>query len=586
MRRAELRLAALGLLCLLWLPRAAGEVLLEYRVEGGSSALRENVRAWLGEPPRSEAARANLVSAARERVARGLQALGYYRADIDINLDRDASPWLLVVEIDPREPVRIRELSLTFSGDAGEDPEFQLLREQPGLATGDVFHHGEYEALKTRLLTLGQRRGYFDARLERHRVTLHRQSNAADIDLHYASGTRYRFGAVQQEPAALLMARQREALQPFSQGDPFQLERLQAFQSSLQRTGYFSGITLRPELEQRSDGEVPIDLELFPAPRHSFDVGVGYSTDTEGRLSLVWRTPRVNRFGHSQETRLEYSAINPSGSVTWNIPLRHPLDDVLQLRGRVEENEFGDLDSRQQEVSLRREMRSGEWVRSFSLRLLNERWDAGPVRGNEDYLLPGISLAHKWREGPLVNPQRGFSQFYSVEGSSEAIGANVDLLRMTGRWVHVQPLAERHRLVTRAEAGAVYMDRSERERLAPSLGFFAGGGQSLRGFSYQSIGNPAELVTRDGQLREFVLGGDRLLLGSLEYQYQFRPDWRVAVFGDAGDAFDEGEFDANYALGLGLHYLTPVGALKVEVARSISETEPGWRLHLNIGAEF
>jgi translocation and assembly module TamA len=580
--RAGLCLLASLVLC----GARAEEPLLEYRVEGVDGALRENVEAWLGEAPQSPSARANLVAGARERINRSLEALGYYRADIDLSLDREREPWQLTVRIDPREPVRIRELSLAVTGEAAEDPAFQRFRETLPLSEGEVFHHGEYQSMKNALLTLGQRRGYFDARLQRHRVEVEATGGSADIDLLYASGTRYRFGAIQQEPADLLAVRHRQALQPFEQGEPFSLEALQTFQSRLQRTGYFSGITLRPELDERSDGEIPLRLELFPAPRHSIDVGLGYSTDTEERVSMVWRTPRINRYGHSQETRLEYSAVNPSGRVTWNIPLTHPLDDVLQLRARVEENEFGDLDSRQQELAVRREQRSGEWVRSLSLRFLNERWDADPVRGNEDYLLPGISLAHKWREGPLVNPERGFSQYYSLEGASESLGGTLDLVRLHARWVHVMSFGDRHRVVSRAEAGAVYLDEEDRDRLAPSLGFFAGGSQSLRGFAYQSIGNPLPVMTRDGQPRDIVLGGDRLLLGSLEYQYRVRPDWRLAVFSDVGDAFNEGELDLNYALGTGLHYLTPVGALKLEVARSLSKDQPGWRLHINIGAEF
>ena len=586
MLRADRWRTAVALLASLVFCGARAEPLLEYRIEGVKGALRDNVQAWLGDLPETAAARANLVAGARERIGRSLEALGYYSADIDISLDREREPWQLTVAIDPREPVRIRQLSLRVSGEAATDPAFDQLRQELPLAEGDIFHHGDYQSLKNALLTLGQRRGYFDAALQRHRVEVEASAGTADIDLHYASGPRYRFGEIRQQPEALLALRHRESLQPFSRGDPFSLTDLQEFQSRLQRTGYFSGITLRPELDQRADGEIPLDLELYPAPRHNVDVGLGYSTDTEERVSLVWRTPRINRHGHSQETRLEYSSVNPSGRVTWNIPLGHPLDDVLQLRARVEENEFGDLDSRQQEFSVRREQRADAWVRSVSLRFLNERWDADPVRGNEDYLLPGISLSHKWREGPLVNPERGFSQYYSLEGASESLGGTLDLLRLHARWVHVHSFTTDHRLVSRAEAGAVYLDEEDRDRLAPSLGFFAGGSQSLRGFAYQSIGNPLPLVTRDGELRDVVLGGDRLLLGSLEYQYRFRPDWRAAFFVDAGDAFNEGEFEANYALGSGLHYLTPVGALKVEVARSISEDEPGWRLHINIGAEF
>lgn len=585
--RAEVWLRALGAFVLgCWGAAAAGEPLLEYRIEGGDAAQRANIQAWLGPSPQTEAARSNRVAVARERVMQSLQALGYYRPDIDLTLDRDRQPWRLSVEVEPGEPVRVRGLDLRITGEAASDPAFKALRESLPLAPGDVLHHGRYETLKNSLLTLGQRRGYFDARLERSRVTVEAGDGSADIELFYTSGVRYAFGDVQLSSPALISEERVAALQPFSRGDPFRLEELQTFQSRLQRTGYFSGVTLRPVVDAREGGEVPLDLELFPAPRHSFDVGLGYSTDTEERVSLVWRTPRVNRFGHSQETRLEYSSVNPSGQITWNIPLSHPLDDVLQLRARVEENEFGDLDSRQQELGLRREQRMGDWVRSISLRFLNERWDADTVRGNEDYLLPGISLSHKWREGPLTNPERGFSQLYSLEGASEAVGGSLDLLRLHARWVHVTSLGDRHRLVTRGEAGAVYLDEEDRDRLAPSLGFFAGGSHSLRGFDYQSIGNPVTLIARDGEPREFVLGGDRLLLGSLEYQYRVLPQWRLAIFADAGDAFNEGEFEANYALGAGLHYLTPVGPVKLEIARSLSEDPPGWRLHINIGAEF
>ena len=58
-----------------------------------------------------------------------------------------------------------------------------------------------------------------------------------------------------------------------------------------------------------------------------------------------------------------------------------------------------------------------------------------------------------------------------------------------------------------------------------------------------------------------------------------------AVFVDAGYAFDEGRFEVNVGAGFGVHYLTPDGAIKIELANSISEDDPSWRLHINIGAE-
>ncbi|MEQ9463846.1 MAG: autotransporter assembly complex family protein [Haliea sp.] len=558
---------------------------LEYRVEGLERDQRANVEAWLGVPPETKSARANFVTSARDRVERSLQALGYYRADVDVNLDRQQDPWRMVITVEAGSPVTVSVLDLQLSGGAELDPAFARLLASKPLNAGDIFHHGHYESLRNSLLSLGQRRGYFDGQLQARSVEVEPTAGEARVQLHYASGERYRIGEVRMDEEVMsrdLLVK----LQNFEEGAPYELGTLQGLQAQLQRTGYFSAITLRPALEERAAGEVPLDLELFPAKRHTIDVGIGFSTDTEERVSLTWRTPKVNRFGHSQETRLEYSAINPSGRFTYNIPLTHPLNDVLQLGLRVEQNEFGDLESRQQEAQVRREQRFGNWILSYHLRFLNEQWDAGPVAGNEDYLLPGISISHKRRDGPLVNPTRGFSQFYSVEATSSYMGSSVDMTRLYANWIYVLPLAERHRLVARAEAGAALLGDGQRDDLAPSLSFFAGGSQSIRGFGYQSIGNEVDVLLSDGEEREFVLGGNRLAVASLEYQYAFLKEWRAAVFVDGGDAFDEGEFDANYAAGLGVHYMTPVGAIKLELARSLSEENPGWRVHINIGAEF
>ena len=116
--------------------------------------------------------------------------------------------------------------------------------------------------------------------------------------------------------------------------------------------------------------------------------------------------------------------------------------------------------------------------------------------------------------------------------------------------------------------------------------FFAGGNQSIRGFAYQSIGNEIDVQKSNGKNKTLVVGGDRLVVASLEYQYYFNENWRGALFVDGGDAFDSGEFELNYGAGFGIHYMTPVGAVRVELANSLSDDNPDWRLHFTVGAEF
>jgi translocation and assembly module TamA len=574
-------------LCFVAVPVAAASstAVLKYKLVGLEGALRKNARAWLGDPPDSPQDRANFLVTYEERLEDSLKALGYYNPEITSSLKRTEPVWSLDIEVAQGKPVVINTISLELKGIATADEAFQKLLASAPFKKDDVFNHGDYDRFKNQLLTLGQERGYFDARFLQSRVTVNIESNQVDIYLHYESGQRFRFGAVEYSEFDIdpeLLAE----LQPIEEGDYFDQSRLQFFQAQLHRTGYFSGVVIKPLFEEAEDYQVPLSVSLYPARRHSFDVGVGYSTDTEERVSLTWRTPMVNSYGHSQQTRLSYSTVNPSGKFIYTIPLTHPLNDVLHLSVLQEDNEYGNIDSHQWEVGAQREIRSGKWIYSYSLRELTESWTLTGTDFENNYSLPGFAISHSTRVGSIVDPSGGLSQFYKLEGGGEDWGSDLNLLRTTADYRYIVTPAVDHRVVVRASLGAVFIAKNDRNNLAPSLGFFAGGSQSIRAFAYQSIGNDIDVPKDDGTERKRVIGGDRLVIASLEYQYYFSPTWRGAVFVDGGDAFDSGDFDMNVGPGFGIHYMSPVGAVRVEFANSASDDNSSWRLVLNIGAEF
>ena len=570
----------------LLLPSLAGHAAtLEYSVTGLEGLPHRNVLAFLGPAPESSEHRLNFVVSARSRVQRALQALGYYRPGIDLQVQRIEPVWQLDIAVDLGEPVHIRDISIQILGSAANDEAFTRLVANMGFATGDVLNHGEFEGFRQSFLSLAQQRGYFDGKILLSRVAVEVEAGTADVIFTYDSGIRYRFGELIQD-SSLLDERLLNTLRPFQPAEFFEQAKLREYQANLQRTGYFSSVTVQPRRMLATDGEVPIEVTLTAAKRHSFEAGVGYSTDTEERVSLTWRTPRINRYGHSQVTRLEYSPVNPSGRFTYAIPINDPLNDVVQLWARTEENEYGDLDSQQDELGVRRETRQGKWIYGYSLRNLNESWEVLGTSSTDDYLLLGGSLSRRVHSGSLVDPESGFNQLYTLEAGNESLGSVVDLLRFTTEFRAVFTPWPRQRVVSRAQFGIVEIASGDRSQLAPSLNFFAGGTQSIRGYAYQSLGNEIVVDQGNGSTKTIVVGGDRLVVGSLEYQYYFSDTWRGALFVDGGDAFDEGEFDANYGVGFGVHYITPIGAVRVELANSVSDENPDWYLHLSIGAEF
>ena len=564
---------------------AGAATTLKLSVVGIEGEQKKNVLAYLGAVPESDENRRNFVVSARDKVESALQALGYYQPEIEIDLQRTEPKWRLSIVVNAGEPVRVRDINIQILGAAANDDNFTRLTSDIGFSSGDVLHHGRFESFRENVLSLGQRRGYLRGEIVASRIEVQVEAGTADVMLWYESGPRLRFGEIIVDNT-LIDSDLFDSMLTFQPGDYFDQVRLQELQSRLQRTNYFSSVIVLPQRKRSLGDRIPIMVNLQRAKRHSFDVGVGYSTDTEERLSLTWRTPRINRHGHSQQTRLVYSPINPSGRFTYSIPVSDPLTDVVQLWARVEENEFGDIDSRQNELGIKRETKNRNWIYGYSLRELNESWDIAGYSASNDYLLFGGSVSRRTHRGSIVDPEGGFSQLYTVEATADQLGSDLDLLRFTAALRYVMTPVPRNRLVTRLDLGRVKIANGDRRDLAPSLAFFAGGSQSIRGYAYQSLGDELTVVEPNGETKTLVVGGDRLVIGSLEYQYYFTATWRGALFVDAGDAFDRGEFDAKVGAGFGVHYVTPVGAVRVELANSVSEDDPSWRLVFAIGAEF
>jgi translocation and assembly module TamA len=61
-------------------------------------------------------------------------------------------------------------------------------------------------------------------------------------------------------------------------------------------------------------------------------------------------------------------------------------------------------------------------------------------------------------------------------------------------------------------------------------------------------------------------------------------DWGAAAFYDVGNAFNSfREMDLAQGAGIGCRYYTPVGPIKLDIARQIGTPEPAFRLHLGFG---
>lgn len=85
--------------------------------------------------------------------------------------------------------------------------------------------------------------------------------------------------------------------------------------------------------------------------------------------------------------------------------------------------------------------------------------------------------------------------------------------------------------------------------MPPSLRFFTGGDQTVRGYGYETISPRGS----DGKL----LGGRYVSVASAEYNYRFSDKWLGALFVDSGTATVDYSEAWKIGTGVGVRWVTP-----------------------------
>lgn len=111
-----------------------------------------------------------LHSLADNEIRTALQPFGFYLPQIKTELSKSEQGWSARYTVSPGKPVLISELDIQLSGAASDDQTFKQLLTKSSLRQGNPLIHSQYEQLKKQLSSLAVERGYFQAKLTRHRV--------------------------------------------------------------------------------------------------------------------------------------------------------------------------------------------------------------------------------------------------------------------------------------------------------------------------------------------------------------------------------------------------------------------------------
>ncbi len=582
MMTAPRRSLALGL-CLAALPAPLQAARLKVEVEGVKRDLERNIRSVLSlekldKDEMTEERIRRLHAGAQEEIEEALQPYGYYRPVVRAELKQEGDQWIARYDVDAGPPIKVASVDLRIAGAGADDPRFRELAARFPMKQGDVLFHPDYEQGKHALENLAAEEGYLDAAFQANQVRVDLQRYRADVVLHYDTGPRYRFGEVRfnqdvLDPALLT------GYVNFKRGEPLDVNKVLELQNALSDSTYWSRVEVVTRQDQRQELEVPIDVDLVPSKTMRFSGGLGYGTDTGARASGAWELRRLNRRGHRAEAEVKGSQIEQALKLSYFIPGPYPRTDVLSFNTAYQREDTDTSFSETGLVGAQLTQSRGKWREAYSLNYQREDFEVGLDNGISNLLVPGASLERVEADDRIFTTN-GYRARLALQGAQASLLSDASFLQGHLEGKVIRTLGERNRVIGRAELG--YTQTDAFRKLPPTFRFFAGGDRSVRGFAYQSLGRLDEAGN--------VIGGESLMVGSLEYELWFPEMWGqklgAAVFYDTGSASQSFGGVLARGAGIGVRWRSPIGPIRADLAWALSEEGRPMRFHLNIGPDL
>lgn len=541
----------------------------------------------------------DLLAAARADYGRILAALygkGHYSAVIHILVDgREVSA------IPPLEaPATIS--SIVIQVDPG--PSFQFDRTHieplaPGTALPTEFSGGKPaesgligEAVDASLLAW-RNVGHAKANVSDEQVVADHATALLDVDLRLSPGPKLRFGALTVEGEERMREGRVRKIAGLPEGETFSETELRRAENRLRRTGIFSSVTLAED-EQITDpdllGVTATVVEQKPR-RYSFGAEIA---SLDG-LSLEGSWLHRNLMGGGERLKVEGAATNiGSGQSGIDYSLGISLDRPATITPDTTAGlslTYAHLDETDYYVD---GFHFGlNLVHVFSDRLTGKAGISySYLQGSDpggDFAYRNLSLpiSVTWdRRDDAQDAVKGFyldasaMPFLGFGTTGSGIRGTVD-----GRVYRSLDSDSRFVLALRAQAGAVV--GSGLLETPRDLLFFSGGGGTVRGQPYRSLGIPV----LKGMGPQFDIGGRYFLAGSVELRVKVSERIGIVGFVDVGsvglNGFHDGFVDPHAGAGLGLRYDTGFGPIRLDVAAPVSgKTGDGVQIYIGLGQAF
>ncbi|WP_240230334.1 autotransporter assembly complex protein TamA [Devosia lacusdianchii] len=573
---------------------------------GNLESVVRNASALVADEAEPASGAAGLLAKARgdyRRIVAALYNEGHYGGVVSIrvggqeaaNLAPDVNlpdPVDVAIVVDPGPLFTFNSVNIVNQAVPSTDPgDFVDPPSSQGFGAGEVAKSSVVLKAEALALEAWRQQGYAKAVIVTRDVVADHASNTVDVTITVNPGAKAAFGDVMVSGTERMdpeFVRRQTGLVVGEEYDP---DELALAQKRLDRLEVFRAARLTAADSIGADGLLPYELIVQELPGARFGVGATYSTiDGLGLEAYhLWR----NLFGQAERLRLDARV----ASIAWPIDTAqfdyffggtftkpgiftpdtdliaavsaertiYPTFTEISVGGKVGlSHVFSDQITAQGGLSFERNRFEDVFgTRDFTTAGLY----SGVIYDSRD---DKVDATEGWYFAGTLDP------FYEFSYGNAGAQATAEARTYFG-------FGEDDNVVLAGRLKAGVLLGPDLAEIPPDRLFFAGGGGSVRGYGFKSIG------VDDG--KGGVTGGRYLLEASLEARAKVTESIGVVGFVDGGyvaaDTFP-GVDDLRIGAGLGVRYYTGLGPLRADIAIPLNKKpgDPEYAIYVGIGQAF
>lgn len=518
-----------------------------------------------------------------------LRSEGYYDYDVTPDIGEGDRPQPVVkIEVGPR--TKLAEPEIDWTGNPPDAETQAKILKVMALTPGKPARAADVIAAEGRLVDAAKERGFADAKAADRAVTVEHLDQTMHVVFKITTGPVVKLGAVKLESKGRTKRGWLLKLVSWKVGETYSPKQVGELERRLLETQVYDSVTVALAPTPGPDGLRPVVVNLADRSRHTFEFGAGYSTSEGGDIDL--KLSSYNSFGRGDTVTYEARYATGTSEIGSKLGVLFSLPHFTQP-GRiltVEPNLFQTVTNAYTETGARL---SGDLTQrygktsfltggaSITQSQVDDK-ETGRINILTFRLLGAFALDRS--DNPL-DPRSGYridarAEPTQIEGDEQLL--YVKLQAQASYYLPLDKLANTV-VAVRGHIGSIVGGKIP--AVPASDRFFAGGGGSVRGYEYQTVGPHYADNT--------PVGGLSLVEGSVELRHRFTETLGGVVFMDTGSVGNQIQPDFRHtdaAVGIGFRYNLGFAPVRADLAFPLQKPngsgQQPFQIYLSIGQAF